>query len=152
MRPERFALKHFGRVSLRTAGRSMWPLVRPGALVEVVAIDPAQLRPGDLVAIERDEGLLLHRLVRRTSRGELVLRGDANAREDPPVQVERVLGYVPNLVLGSFEVPGSASLARAVRPLAAKLAPPIASHLVARGGKLRQSVRRKLGSRMLQSR
>lgn len=129
----------------------MWPLVRPGARVELRPV-AGPLSPGDLIAVEVDTRLVLHRFVRVDDAGLLVLRGDSHRAEDPPVSPEAVVGRVPNLVLGLHEVPRSAWAAKVLRPIVGRVVPPLASRLVDRGARARQSVRRLLRSRMLRSR
>lgn len=85
----------------REASASMVPAIRPYDVVEVQAVRPDELRPGDVVAVLRPEGLLVHRLVGQTidPAGErwLTLRGDARAHCDPPQPAARLLGRVTRI-------------------------------------------------------
>ncbi|MCU1607055.1 MAG: hypothetical protein JWP46_3520 [Modestobacter sp.] len=63
---------------------SMEPTVSPGDVVLVRPVDPADLRPGQIVLVDdpdRSGQLRMHRLV-GVEDGRLRLRGDANPRED----------------------------------------------------------------------
>ena len=44
-------------------GRSMFPLIADGSRVEIEAIDPALLRPGEIIAFSRDGETVLHRVL-----------------------------------------------------------------------------------------
>lgn len=93
----RDVVERFGRARLRLTGTSMLPELWPGDEVEVVAADPGQLRPGDVVLIEREGRPFCHRLVRLDERdGELFLvtRGDSLDRNDPLVSSHALLGRV----------------------------------------------------------
>jgi len=75
---------------------SMAPRIRPGDVVVATPARAGPLRPGTVLLVddpERPGLLLLHRLLRRTSEGLLVTKGDANARPDPaPVATAAVRG------------------------------------------------------------
>lgn len=84
---------------------SMEPTIPTGAMVLVRRIDAAEIRPGDVVAVERpDRTRVTHRVVTVEPHGEtaeLTMKGDAN--EDPdalPVTVrhaDRLVHVVPAL-------------------------------------------------------
>ncbi len=74
----------------RVVGSSMRPTLRDGDELELRGGEPA---PGEVLAVAHDGRLVVHRLVRR-ERERLILRGDANLREDPPVPPEALLGRV----------------------------------------------------------
>lgn len=94
------ALTHWAAVGRRStfpmAGRSMWPFLREGDQVTVVHGDYSH-RPGTLIVYRHGDGLAVHRLLRVfTLHGEpvMLLRGDNNARPDPPLHQERWVGRV----------------------------------------------------------
>jgi len=64
---------------------SMQPSLRPGDVVIARPAQPRQLRPGQVLLVtdpDQPGRLRLHRLVRFTDDGSLILRGDANPAED----------------------------------------------------------------------
>ena len=82
---------------------SMAPSVRAGDVVLTAELDPATIRPGQVIAFHdpaEPSRILLHRVVRRDPQGNLVTRGDANPTADPsPVRPDQVEG------LGHLRVP-----------------------------------------------
>jgi hypothetical protein len=82
-----------GELWCAVATSSMAPVVRPGDRVRLVPLLDAAPRLGELLAVVADGGLLLHRLVARAGAG-LVLKGDALAFPDAPVEPGSVLGRV----------------------------------------------------------
>jgi hypothetical protein len=87
-------LRHCGqtRVRGRIRGESMLPTLWPGDVVEIESCSLGNLRPGEIVLAQRDERLVLHRLV--ASRGPLgfLLRGDCVPNPDPLLPPEALLG------------------------------------------------------------
>ncbi len=75
-------------------GNSMSPFIRDGDLVYLKPC--SRYRVGDVVLSGTEHGVVLHRIVRMTS-GQVVTRGDAAGREDPPVAVTDLLGRVYRL-------------------------------------------------------
>ena len=77
-------------------GNSMWPLIRAGDRVRVMH-GLSGLRWGDIVAYQREDRLIVHRLIRIVRReGELFFQtqGDNASSRDPAVSAGRVLGRV----------------------------------------------------------
>lgn len=73
---------------------SMEPAVRTGGMVLVQEVSAREIAVGDVVAVDRPDGVrVTHRVVSTTPAGEaatLVLKGDANDQVDPdPVAVTR---------------------------------------------------------------
>jgi signal peptidase I len=95
-------LRREGHLWCRVATTSMAPILRPEDRVLVAPLNDAPVHRGDLLAIVTDESLLVHRLVRRTTRG-LVLKGDALTFLDPPVTDSFVLGRVLKIARGDRE-------------------------------------------------
>ena len=74
---------------------SMEPTIATGSMVLVRRIAAEEIRPGDIVAVERpDHTRVTHRVVeveRHGQTAELTMKGDANEDADPvPVTVRRV--------------------------------------------------------------
>jgi len=89
----REVLGRFGSARLRVFGLSMWPALRPGDVLHVQAVPPADLAPGDVILFVRHGALFAHRLVGRRRR-LLRTRGDAHWRCDPFLRPSQVLGRV----------------------------------------------------------
>jgi signal peptidase I len=80
-------------VTMGVAGRSMLPLLRPGDVIHVEPMAPAEARPGDILVMWRDGGLLTHRLVAVDDYGWHT-RGDNSLASDPPVGSSAIMGRV----------------------------------------------------------
>ena len=85
-------------IRIRAHGYSMYPSIRPGAMV---IIEPIQVKgapvPGEIIAIETDTGLIIHRLIKIVVRDNtrlFVARGDSNPFSDNPVKISRIAGRV----------------------------------------------------------
>ncbi|MFZ0394839.1 MAG: S24/S26 family peptidase [Terracidiphilus sp.] len=80
-----------GSVRLRVTGSSMLPALRAGDLVTVERCSLEEFEPDAMVLFRRGDGLVLHRLVRKT--GDSVLtRGDSLPRYDEPVGTSAIVG------------------------------------------------------------
>ncbi len=78
-------------------GKSMHPEVRDGEMVTVVAVRPEDVEVGDIILYRLREGALAHRVIgkeERAGRPVLILRGDASASPDAPVEPSQVSGKV----------------------------------------------------------
>jgi hypothetical protein len=76
----------------------MYPCIKPGALV---LIEPIHLKgapvPGEIIAIIRENGLILHRLIRIVVKNNVksyIARGDGNAFADNPVKIDKIAGRI----------------------------------------------------------
>ena len=82
-------------IRIRADGYSMFPAIKAGSLIY---IEPdIDLSPGEIIAWKREEGFVVHRLVRIVNDGErisYITRGDSCAREDQPVKKEQIAGRV----------------------------------------------------------
>lgn len=85
-------------IRIRAHGYSMYPSIKPGSLIVIEPIkvkgDP---KPGEIVAIKRENGLIVHRIIKITIRDgvrKYIARGDSNAREDKPVNPDMIAGRV----------------------------------------------------------
>jgi signal peptidase I len=82
---------------------SMLPRIRPGDAVVSQPVDPASVRPDQVLSFDdpaRDGRRVIHRVSERLDDGRLITRGDANAHEDStPLPPEGING------LGRLRVP-----------------------------------------------
>lgn len=92
-------------IRIKAHGYSMYPRIRPGA---VILIEPIKLKgnpvPGEIIAIRRESGLIVHRLTRIISKGGIdyyIARGDSNARTDDPVKIDKIAGRIVGAEYGS---------------------------------------------------
>lgn len=80
-------------VAMPLGGASMRPLFAPGDTVHIAPARADDVRPGDVVVLDLDGQLLLHRLVYKTS-DEVVTRGDDSLALDPPRPHDALIGRV----------------------------------------------------------
>lgn len=85
-------------IRIKAHGYSMYPSIKPGSLV---LIEPVHLKgapvPGEIIAIVRENGLILHRLVKIVTRNNVtyyIARGDGNAFADDPVKIDKIAGRI----------------------------------------------------------
>lgn len=88
-------------VRIRVSGSSMRPLLQGGELVEVVPLEQASPRLGDILFIRsRQNTPLIHRLIWRRSRNgvpQLLTKGDACAGFDGFIPAGQVLGRIERI-------------------------------------------------------
>jgi hypothetical protein len=88
-------LRSAGQLRLRVNGWSMLPAVMPGdtLVLERASID--DVAEGEIVLFHRERRFFIHRAVRKADhKGELLTRGDAMIRPDPPVKRHELLGKI----------------------------------------------------------
>jgi signal peptidase I len=85
-------------IRIRAHGYSMYPSIKPGSLIVIEPIkvkgDP---KPGEIVAIKRESGLIVHRIIKISiidGVRKYIARGDSNARADKPVNRDMIAGRV----------------------------------------------------------
>lgn len=85
-------------IRIKAHGYSMYPCIKPGSLIH---IEPLNIRglphPGEIVAIRRERGLIVHRLSKIISKNRItyyVTRGDSNAYADNPVRIDKLAGRI----------------------------------------------------------
>ena len=103
-----------------TDGTSMLPTLWPGLRARVMRASLAELRPGDLVVVEKDGKLILHRYLARVPgapRPLILTKGDALPTADAPADAGQVLGKVTRIGLGGFVLPSAFFSRWAPRPL-----------------------------------
>jgi Peptidase S24-like len=88
------------RVRAEVRGESMLPALWPGDVVEIESCPREELRPGEIVLAQRDERLVLHRLLAGSGTAGFVLRGDCVRCADPEYPAGALLG---RLVRGAAE-------------------------------------------------
>ena len=86
----------FGYDIYNVVSPSMEPEISVGSLIYVKAVDPKSVKAGDIIAFEKDQDVVTHRVVENdTSKGEIKTKGDANQTEDLfPVQYRHLIGKV----------------------------------------------------------
>jgi signal peptidase I len=85
-------------VRIKAHGYSMYPCIKPGSLV---LIEPLKVKglpvAGEIIAIKRENGLIVHRLCRIRIDGGIrsyIARGDSNAYADDPVKIDMIIGRI----------------------------------------------------------
>ena len=85
-------------IRIKAHGYSMFPAVKPGSLI---IIEPVSRKgkpvEGEIIAIRRDQGLIVHRLSKVIIRDGVryyIARGDSNAYADNPITIDRIVGRV----------------------------------------------------------
>jgi Peptidase S24-like len=73
-------------------GESMLPTFWPGDVIEIESCSLEDVQAGEIVLAQRDDRLVVHRLVARCTENNFLLRGDSAARPDPPLPSEALLG------------------------------------------------------------
>lgn len=113
-------LRHSGQAGTATrllvTGTSMLPLLRPGDAVWLQLIDPAALRPGDLVLIRQQDVLLTHRLI-VVGPERWQTKGDNNRLADLLVTAQQIVGQIVAVERGGT----SLDLRRRCWPIANRL-------------------------------
>ena len=82
----------------------MHPTIRHGDVITVEPVLPAKLKKGDIILYRFQRGFIAHRIVNILERDgggpAFILRGDASATCDAPVEAQQVLGKVVFLERG----------------------------------------------------
>jgi hypothetical protein len=85
-------------IRIKAKGYSMYPVIKPGSMI---LIEPLKLKgrpvPGEIVAIRRENGLVVHRMKSRIVKDGVtwfMARGDSNSRSDRPVTIDMIVGRV----------------------------------------------------------
>src|SRR3981081_2264023 len=73
-------------------GESMLPTFWPGDVIEIESCPLEDVQPGEIVLAQRDNRLVIHRLVARCTQNHFLLRGDSVASPDPPLPSDALLG------------------------------------------------------------
>lgn len=85
-------------IRIKAHGYSMYPCIKPGSLV---VIEPLNIKgkpiPGEIVAIRRERGLVVHRLckiIKKSGVTFYIARGDSNAYADNPIKIDKIAGRI----------------------------------------------------------
>ncbi|TAL62379.1 MAG: hypothetical protein EPN88_13380 [Bacteroidetes bacterium] len=85
-------------IRIKAHGYSMYPCIKPGSLI---LIEPLSIKgmpvPGEIIAIKRASGLIVHRLIKIINRNgaiSYIARGDSNAYADNPVLIDKIPGRI----------------------------------------------------------
>ncbi|MGC1392544.1 MAG: S24/S26 family peptidase [Bacteroidales bacterium] len=85
-------------IRIKAHGYSMYPCIKPGSLV---VIEPLNIKgkpiPGEIVAIRRESGLVVHRLCKIIKMNGVtfyIARGDSNAYADNPIKIDKIAGRI----------------------------------------------------------
>lgn len=85
-------------IRIKAHGYSMYPCIKPGSLL---LIEPVKLKgppkPGEIIAIKRESGLVVHRLCKTVVKDGVrlfIARGDSNSSADHPVSIEKIAGRI----------------------------------------------------------
>jgi signal peptidase I len=85
-------------IRIKAHGYSMYPAIKPGS---IIIIEPIKIkgppRRGEIVAIKREKGLIVHRLIKipiQDSTRKYITRGDSNAYADAPMSMDMIVGRV----------------------------------------------------------
>jgi signal peptidase I len=106
-------------IRIKAHGYSMYPCIKPGA---IVLIEPLIIKgkpvPGEIIAIKRENGLIIHRLIKviqKDGQDYFIARGDSNARTDDPIKLDRIAGRVVGADISATNTK-LANTARDLRP------------------------------------
>ncbi len=92
------AIERGQRVKLTVNGRSMFPFIRDGDIVELAPAAETVVKPGSIVLAQLpDEHYPLHRIVSKLDDTSWLLRGDCRKDPDGPVTREDIIGIVTHI-------------------------------------------------------
>jgi signal peptidase I len=102
-------------IRIKAHGYSMYPSIKPGSMV---LIEPLNIKglphPGEIIAIRREQGLIVHRLSRIINSNGIIsyiARGDSNAIADNPINIDKIAGrIVRSEATGENPVPADISI------------------------------------------
>ena len=85
-------------LKIKADGYSMYPSIKPGTTIFIEAFkEYFNLAPGQIIALKRESGFVVHRLIRKETGGDKILyytRGDSCKYEDKPVTGDQIAGKV----------------------------------------------------------
>lgn len=88
---------------IKFSGYSMYPSLRPGDTLLVREVPIKEIRPGDIVCIQKNDGHIAHRVVRiERERGKttIITKGDNITRPDPPdLPISKTNGLIKRVVM-----------------------------------------------------
>jgi signal peptidase I len=113
-------------VRFRAEGASMYPTIRDGETISVVAVSPDEVVRGDVLLCRNDTRVLAHRVVGVATIGaerSFQLKGDAKIECDAPVRAHAIVGAVIDVRRNGRLIPlrgRASSLRRAARAAASR--------------------------------
>jgi signal peptidase I len=85
-------------IRIKAHGYSMYPCIKPGSLLLIEPLNVKGLpRPGEIIAIKRASGLVVHRLSKIVIKNGVttyIARGDSNSMADNPVKINMIIGRI----------------------------------------------------------
>ena len=85
-------------IRIKAHGYSMYPCIKPGSLLLIEPLSVKGMpRPGEIIAIKRENGMIVHRLSKIITRNGVtsyIARGDSNATADNPVKIDKIIGRI----------------------------------------------------------
>ena len=101
-----YALLSEGKtIRIKAHGYSMYPSIKPGS---VILIEPIAIKGnpvvGEIIAVKKNNGLIIHRLSRinvKNAATTYIARGDSNAFEDRPVELDAIAGRIIGAEVGA---------------------------------------------------
>jgi signal peptidase I len=85
-------------IRIKAHGYSMYPCIKPGSLILIEPLNIKGMpRPGEVITIKREAGLIVHRLcgiIKQNGVTLYIARGDSNAYPDKPVKIDKIAGRV----------------------------------------------------------
>ena len=85
-------------IRIKAHGFSMYPCIKPGSLLLIEPINIKGVpRAGEIIAIKRETGLIVHRLsgiIVKNGVSLYIARGDSNAYPDSPVRIDKIAGRI----------------------------------------------------------
>jgi len=94
-------------VTITAGGYSMWPAIRPGDRVVIEPLRGCSPVQGDIVALRRDGGYVVHRVRKVLLGGSRQLyrtQGDAVLRSDTPSDMTAIAGIVKKVIRSGREI------------------------------------------------
>ncbi|MGE5056948.1 MAG: S24 family peptidase [Acidobacteriota bacterium] len=102
------SLRCFGTLRLKVNGWSMLPTVWPGETIIVSSTNFSQITPGQIALFRRGDRFFVHRVLSKDDlKKEILSRGDAMRRTDPPFVSSELLGEVRFIVRNGKQVEAS---------------------------------------------
>jgi signal peptidase I len=85
-------------IRIKAKGYSMYPAIKPGSIILIESLrNKGNPVPGEIVAIRRENGLVVHRLIKiviKEGKRTYIARGDSNSRTDAPIPIDMIAGRV----------------------------------------------------------
>jgi signal peptidase I len=96
---------------------SMWPALKEGDVVLLKGVDSIEdVKVGDIIAFRHREGFAIHRIA-SIEGAQITTKGDANTREDQPIEIEDVIGKVPTIAGTTARIPYLGNISFLLGPL-----------------------------------